>query len=143
MSPFLGQVSITDRPILGCRSGESTVHCSHLYEEDEEIGLHGRRLGEPTEYACPLTEPPYPDDLNCMRDARGNAICSNGSHFPPRCPNTPPARYFSPGVTPDVNTGGRIEGQIPPPSSGGSSLLVPIAVGGAGLLALIGYFTLR
>lgn len=143
MSPFLGQVQITDRPILGCRSGESTVHCSHLYEEDEELGLHGRRLGAPTEYACPLTEPSYPDDLNCMRDARGNAICSNGSHFPPGCPNTPPDRYFSPGITPDVTTGGRIEGQIPPPSSGGSSLLVPLAVGGAGILALVGYFTLR
>lgn len=66
--------------------------------------------------------------LNCMRDARGNAICSDGLHYPPGCPHTPPEEYFTPGITPDVTTNGRIEGQIPPPK-GGAAPTVPAAPG--------------
>lgn len=100
-------------------------------------------------------------NLNCMRDARGNAICSDGSHFPPGCPHTPPPEYFSPGITPDVTTNGRIEGQIPPPKGGGGSapaassaapaaaapssgpspaLMIGAGALGAGLLATGAYF---
>jgi hypothetical protein len=124
MSAFLGQVNITLRPVLG-----------------------------QVEYACPVSAPAYDPTLNCMRDARGNTVCSDGSHYPPGCPHTPPDQYFTPGVTPDVTTGGRIEGQIPSPrgaasagpvsgpgaTSGGSSIL-PIAIGGvavAGLAAVL------
>lgn len=149
MPVFLGQVRLTDKPVLACRSGESTVGCSHDYDDDDEAPrMAGRRLGQAPEYVCPVTEPAYPSDLNCMRDARGNAVCSDGSHYPPGCPHTPPDQYFTPGVTPDVTTGGRIEGQIPAPKAGGilpsgSSAVIPVAVGSAALLALVGYFTLR
>jgi hypothetical protein len=45
-------------------------------------------------YGCPWTPPagaggeaafPVTTDptLNCMKDARGNTICSDGSHYPP------------------------------------------------------------
>lgn len=95
--------------------------------------------------------------LNCMRDARGNAICSDGLHYPPGCPHTPPESYFTPGITPDVTTNGRIEGQIPPPrggsapaaaagtpatASGSSSPLLMVGAGalGAGALATAAYF---
>lgn len=87
----------------------------------------------PATYGCPW-EPPgakgagegafavtYDPNLNCMKDARGNTICSDGSHYPPGCPHTPPPEYFSPGITPDVTTGGRIEGQIPPPKNQGAA----------------------
>jgi hypothetical protein len=57
----------------------------------------------------------YAPDLNCMRDARGNTVCSDGMRYPPGCPKTPPDKYFSPGVTPDVITNGMIEGAVPPP----------------------------
>jgi hypothetical protein len=96
--------------------------------------------------------------LNCMRDARGNAICSDGLHYPPGCPHTPPEEYFTPGITPDVTTNGRIEGQIPAPraASGGTvqvpgapeapssgvspALMVGAGALGAGLLATGAYF---
>lgn len=150
MPAFLGQVRITHRPILGCRSGDSTVGCSHDYDDEEPVMSGRRRMGQAPAYVCPVTEPSYPSDLNCMRDARGNAICSDGSHYPPGCPHTPPDQYFTPGVTPDVTTGDRIEGQIPAPkaggilpSVGGSSAVLPVAIGGISILALVGYFTLR
>jgi hypothetical protein len=80
-------------------------------------------------YGCPWTPPAGPGGegafpvitdptLNCMKDARGNTICSDGSHYPPGCPKTPPPEVFSPGITPDVTTNGRIEGQIPAPRGG-------------------------
>lgn len=70
--------------------------------------------------------------LNCMRDARGNAICSDGLHYPPGCRHTPPEQYFTPGVTPDVTTNGRIEGQIPAPrAGGGGAVQAPAAAGGS------------
>jgi len=97
--------------------------------------------------------------LNCMRDARGNTICSDGMHYPPGCPHTPPEEYFTPGITPDVTTNGRIEGQIPPPRGGGSApatiqaqgtaapssgpspwLMAGAGAIGAGLLATGAYF---
>lgn len=122
----------------------------------------------PATYGCPFTPPPTPGGpsafpvttdptLNCMRDARGNAICSDGSHYPPGCPHTPPDDVFTPGITPDVTTNGRIEGQIPAPK-GGSAAAAPAAPGavpasssspvlmagagalGAGLLAVGAYF---
>lgn len=155
MSAFLGAVRITNRPILGCRSGDSTVGCLHLPEDDEEeIRMSGRRLGAAAEYVCPVTEPSYDPTLNCMRDARGNAVCSDGSHYPPGCPHTPPDQYFTPGVTPDVTTGGRIEGQLPAPRAAGSagsapgassslSTILPVAGVGAAILAVVGYFTFK
>lgn len=91
----------------------------------------------PATYGCPFTPPPTTQQvgpggqgtfevstdptLNCMRDARGNAVCSDGQHYPPGCPHTPPDSAFTPGVTPDVTTNGRIEGQIPAPRGGGSA----------------------
>jgi hypothetical protein len=87
----------------------------------------------PATYGCPFTPPPAPGTaaaafavttdptLNCMKDARGNTVCSDGSHYPPGCPHTPPPEVFSPGITPDVTTNGRIEGQIPAPRGGGSA----------------------
>jgi hypothetical protein len=85
-------------------------------------------------YGCPWTPPNKAQGgegayavttdptLNCMRDARGNTVCSDGSHFPPGCPHTPPPEFFSPGVTPDItNAQGMIEGQIPAPRGAGSA----------------------
>lgn len=85
---------------------------------------HRIRMGQGTqEYTCPATPPTaaYDPSLNCMRDARGNAVCSDGLRYPPGCPHTPPDQYFTPGVTPDVVNGGILEGQVPPPRSGGAS----------------------
>lgn len=97
------------------------------------------------EYTCPVgPTPSYDPTLNCMRDARGNAVCSDGSHYPPDCPKTPPAQYFTPGVTPDVVSGSQIEGQIPPPRAPGSTgggpstgTIVAAAGGALGLGALL------
>lgn len=124
-------------------------------------------------YGCPFTPPggaqaaaaaaafavTTDPTLNCMRDARGNAVCSDGSHFPPGCPHTPPDEVFTPGITPDVTTNGRIEGQIPAPRGGSSAPAAPAAAGapaessgtspvliagagalGAGILATAAYF---
>lgn len=110
----------------------------------------------PATYGCPYTPPGTPagqaafevstdPNLNCMRDARGNAVCSDGSHYPPGCPHTPPDSVFTPGITPDVTTNGRIEGQIPAPRGGGTSptasgaaaeasISSPILMAGAGAL---------
>lgn len=130
------------------------------------LGNADGSLPQPVEYPCPL----YPVEnsadnanavhafsatvdptLNCMRDARGNTICSDGSHYPPGCPKTPPDSAFSPGITPDVTTGGRIEGQIPAPRSAGfaavtgagGGLVAPLVIGGgvaAAALAAFLYF---
>ena len=134
----------------------------------------GQAPAVPATYGCPINPPaPAPGTpgqsafevsvdptLNCMRDARGNAICSDGMHYPPGCPHTPPDSVFTPGVTPDQTTNGRIEGQIPPPrdpstgqpqvaasatapgSSSGISPLLMVSAGalGAGLLATGAYF---
>lgn len=84
-----------------------------------------------------------------MSDARGNTVCSDGSHYPPGCPHTPPPEYFTPGITPDVTTGGRIEGQIPAPRAAGSAPggggfpVVPVAAGVVGVGAIAAYFLLR
>jgi hypothetical protein len=87
----------------------------------------------PATYGCPWTPPPQPGEhtafevsydpnLNCMRDARGNTVCSDGMHYPPGCPHTPPDKYFTPGVTPDhVNAQGMIEGETPQPKNAASS----------------------
>lgn len=95
--------------------------------------------------AYAVTENPT---LNCMKDARGNTVCSDGSHYPPGCPHTPAPEYFTPGVTPDItNANGMIEGQIPAPKgaletpAGSSALMV-----GAGALTAAGlayYFLFR
>lgn len=125
MSAFLGQVALHSHPIMGQAS-------------------------------CPVgaATGPYDPSLNCMRDARGNTVCSDGKHYPPGCPRTPPAEYFTPGVTPDVTTNGRIEGQIPaprqapapapapavvtpPPAPSGGFPIVPVAIGGG--LAAAGF----
>lgn len=125
--------------------------------------------GSPATYGCPFTPPPAPGSaaaafavitdptLNCMRDARGNAVCSDGSHYPPGCPHTPPDSVFTPGITPDVTTNGRIEGQIPAPRGGAApaeapgvaaapssgpspALMIGAGALGAGLLATGAYF---
>lgn len=95
----------------------------------------------PATYGCPWSPPAGTDGeaafpvvvdptLNCMKDARGNTICSDGSKYPPGCPKTPPPEVFSPGITPDVTKNGMIEGQIPPPR-GGSAPAAAAPVGGA------------
>lgn len=128
-----------------------------------------KTMPAPATYGCPFTPPPTPGSpaafavvtdptLNCMRDARGNAVCSDGSHYPPGCPHTPPDEVFTPGITPDVTTNGRIEGQIPPPRGGAAAapaapgaaaapssgpspvLMVGAGALGAGLLGLGAYF---
>lgn len=76
---------------------------------------------------CPIASPSLDPSLNCMRDARGNAVCSDGSHYPPGCPMTPPDSYFTPGTTPDVVQGGFIQGQLPAPR--GASGTAPAAPG--------------
>lgn len=97
----------------------------------------------PATYGCPFTPPPTVQQvapggqgtfevstdstLNCMKDARGNTVCSDGQHYPPGCPHTPPESAFTPGITPDVTTNGRIEGQIPAPRGGGSAAPAPTA----------------
>lgn len=68
--------------------------------------------GMPVEGAFAVSVDPT---LNCMRDARGNTICSDGMRYPPGCPKTPSEQYFSPGITPDVTTNGMIEGAVPAP----------------------------
>lgn len=120
-------------------------------------------------YSCPPTPAPGPGEaafpvvvdptLNCMKDARGNTICSDGSKYPPGCPKTPPPEVFSPGITPDVTKNGMIEGQIPPPRGGaapaagtaaavpssGPSPLLMVGAGalGATALAVGAYFLFR
>ena len=105
-----------------------------------QLGSHFlAQAPKPVEYGCPFmppqpiptpgkpiraveeVAPAYDPTLNCMRDARGNAICSDGGRYPPGCPHTPPDQYFTPGITPDVTTGSRIEGQQPPPRAAGSA----------------------
>lgn len=127
----------------------------------------------PATYGCPFTPPPTTQQvapggqatfevstdptLNCMKDARGNTVCSDGQHYPPGCPHTPPESAFTPGITPDVTTNGRIEGQIPAPRGGGSAAPAPAGAApaspasspllmasagalGAGVLAVGAYF---
>ena len=58
---------------------------------------------KPVEYNCPVTTPgsqhpggasafevSYDPTLNCMKDARGNTLCSDGGRYPPGCTHTPP-----------------------------------------------------
>lgn len=114
-----------------------------------QVRLVSRPRLAQTDYPCPLTPAPsYPSDLNCMRDARGNTICSDGQHYPPGCPHTPPAEYFTSGITPDVTTNGRIEGQIPAPKGAVSAALSStptLAFVGAGVAAAgaAAYFLFR
>lgn len=75
--------------------------------------------------SCPISAPALDPSLNCMRDARGNAVCSDGLYYPPGCPHTPPDSYFTPGVTPDEVVNGVIQGKIPPPRSAGSTPTAP------------------
>ncbi len=70
--------------------------------------------------SCPLQPAQLDPTLNCMRDARGNAVCSNGLFYPPGCPHTPPDSYFTPGVTPDEVVNGILQGKIPAPRDAGS-----------------------
>jgi hypothetical protein len=99
----LGQQMQNQGPTTGGAAQAATYGCP--WEAPAPPGAVG---------AYPVT---YDPNLNCMKDARGNTICSDGSHYPPGCPKTPPPEYFSPGITPDVTTNGMIEGQIPPPKN--------------------------
>jgi hypothetical protein len=87
------------------------------------VHTHRVMMGQTAQdYTCPISPATsYDPSLNCMRDARGNAICSDGLRYPPGCPHTPPDQYFTPGVTPDVVNGGILEGQVPAPRGGGSA----------------------
>lgn len=104
----------------------------NLGQQQQTQGPNTGGPATPATYGCPWTPPgaaggegafavTTDPTLNCMKDARGNTVCSDGSHFPPGCPHTPPPEVFSPGITPDVTTNGRIEGQIPAPRGGGSA----------------------
>jgi hypothetical protein len=126
-------------------------------------GIH-RYMGQ--SYSCPVSAAPTDPTLNCQRDARGNAVCSNGLHYPPGCPHTPPEEFFSPGIAPDEVHGGILEARIPAPrqagttgssgvpasgapagapgaapSSGGTNI-VPLAAGGIAIAGLL-YAILR
>jgi hypothetical protein len=58
-------------PVVNAVLGRISVGHRHNYD---------RRLGQ----ACPPGGMPALDpSLNCQRDARGNAVCSNGMIFPP------------------------------------------------------------
>lgn len=129
---------------LGCGGGAATILPPEK-EGDYPVLMAGRgscrghaALGQ----SCPVSDIQYPADLNCMRDARGNAVCSNGMIFPPGCPKTPPDQFFTPGVTPDEIRDGAIQGKIPPPrgavgSAIASAGISPVAAG-LGLLAIAG-----
>jgi len=119
---------------------------------------HNPRLGQAV---CPVSAPKLDPTLNCQKDARGNTVCSDGMHYPPGCPHTPPEQYFSPGIAPDEVHGGIIEAKIPAPraagtaggagvpsapsapgaapaAAGGTSPILPIAaIGGVGILAAV------
>lgn len=88
------------------------------------------RMGQ----TCPAGSIPLDPTLNCQRDARGNAVCSNGMYFPPGCPKTPPEEYFSPGIAPDEVKGGILQAKIPPPRAAGTTGAagVPATVPAAG-----------
>lgn len=100
---------------------------------------------------CPLTAPTsWPSDLNCQRDARGNAVCSNGMYFPPGCPHTPPDEYFSGGIAPDEVVNGVLQAKAPAPRGGLSTVVggspVATAAVGIGILGAVGtaiYFLVR
>lgn len=100
---------------------------------------------------CPVSTPAsWPADLNCQRDARGNAVCSNGMYFPPGCSHTPPEEYFSPGIAPDEVRDGALQAKIPGPKSGGimgpGAPSVGTIAAGVGVLGAVGtalYFILR
>lgn len=124
-----------------------------------------RVMGQTKEYPCEFV-PPGPTGatpfgafsvnvdptLNCQRDARGNAVCSNGVYYPPGCPKTPPEQYFSPGIAPDEVHNGILEAKVPAPraagstgssgasSTGAGSLIAPVAIGGLIGAGLLYYF---
>ena len=94
-------------------------------------------------YTCPVSPAAADPTLNCMRDARGNAVCSNGLYYPPGCPNTPPESSFTPGVTPDEVVNGILQGKVPAPRAGSSSGVAGTGIStgaaiatGAGVLGL-------
>lgn len=100
---------------------------------------HRVTIGQTTQnLACPLTAPALDPSLNCMRDARGNAVCSDGTYYPPGCPHTPPDSYFTPGVTPDYVANGIIQGQVPPPRGGASAPGAPGAPASTGTVVAAG-----
>lgn len=90
---------------------------------------HRIMMGQASQsYTCPVAPATsYDPSLNCMRDARGNFVCSDGRRGPPDCPSTPPDQYFTPGITPDVVNGSILEGQVPAPRGGSG----PAPVSGA------------
>jgi hypothetical protein len=139
-----------------CKEGQRKKRARQAYENPMSVmrGLRVANMGHShlsqtgAEYTCPAGPAPtsYDPTLNCMRDARGNAVCSDGLRYPPGCPHTPPDQYFTAGVTPDVVNGGILEGQVPAPraagsaggSGGPSGTTLAIAAGGAlGLGALV------
>lgn len=121
------------------------------------IGIGGRRctgrhgyLGQGGQaYGCPASAPALDPTLNCQRDARGNAVCSNGMYFPPGCPHTPPEQYFSPGIAPDEVHNGILEAKVPAPRAAGTTgadtgggaasttNVLPLAAGGIAALGLL------
>lgn len=128
------------RLAAGGRGGQSVPY-SRNWENDEEVpppflgkrctGEH-RYMGQ--SYGCPASPAQTNDPtLNCQRDARGNAVCSNGVYYPPGCPHTPPEEFFSPGIAPDEVHNGILEARVPAPRAAGSSGAsgVPSAPGAA------------
>jgi hypothetical protein len=104
--------------LYNMRGGFPVMNVSHT---------HRIQMGQSTQdYTCPINPAQsYDPSLNCMRDARGNAVCSDGQFYPPGCPHTPPDQYFTPGISPDQVQGGIIQAQIPPPRSPGSAPSAP------------------
>lgn len=114
-----------------CKEGQRKKRARQAYDNPMNVmrGLPVTNMGHThlgqngASYTCPVGPAPSSWDptLNCMRDARGNAVCSDGLRYPPGCPHTPPDQYFTPGVTPDVVNGGILEGQVPAPRAAGST----------------------
>lgn len=164
-----------DEEVMGCKKCDAKkmrrIHAQVITLEGGPYPVMNRLLGTPRhnhnprlgQLTCPAQAPALDPTLNCQRDARGNAVCSNGMHFPPGCPHTPPEEYFSPGIAPDEVHGGIIEARIPPPreagsagaagvpsapgaapapAAGGTSPIVPVAAIG-GVAAIAAFFLLR
>jgi len=158
---MLGQVRLLGD---GGRGGRS-VPSSRDNDEDDGVwgpgvyvsgtkkrcsGRHGY-IGQTSQaYGCPVSAPALDPTLNCQRDARGNAVCSNGMYFPPGCPHTPPDQYFSPGIAPDEVHNGILEAKVPAPraagttgadtgggAAAGTTNVLPLAAGGIAALGLL------
>jgi hypothetical protein len=142
---MLGQVPLVLGDGTGGRSVPYKRSSEDWYEGDSPYPPMGAYVGSSRDkkqcsgahrymgqnYACPVSAAALDPTLNCQRDARGNAVCSNGVYFPPGCPHTPPEEYFSPGIAPDEVHNGILEAKVPPPRQAGTTGSSGIPAAGA------------